>query len=355
MPISRTHVPLWNKWSASAAVLCCAVLPVGYIYTSRAQDRPAAPAQASGHREYETFRGHVREQLMSGEFAELEKTAAALTQNKERFPGGDWKLFRFYQGLGKPAGGDDDSDATWQRQMEALEKWLKAKPQSTAAHIALAEGYTDYAWKARGSGFAETVPEQGWDRFYERLARARAALIEVRAAPDKGPHWYSTMQTVALGEAWDQDEYDALFEEAVRNEPLYYHFYSARARYLLPRWYGEEGDWERFADASATKIGGKEGSILYAHIAWEMSRHFRINDFFSKNQVSWPRIRQGYLDREALYGQTVRHLNELCLLAGGAADRSTMRQLLPRIDGRWDEDVWKEKKYFDNFERWAGQ
>jgi hypothetical protein len=76
---------------------------------------------------------------------------------------------------------------------------------------------------------------------------------------------------------------------------------------------------------------------------------------FSRNQVSWPRIRQGYLDREALYGQTIRHLNELCLLAGGAADRSTMRQLLPRIDGRWDEDVWKEKKYFDNFERWAGQ
>ena len=36
----------------------------------------------------------------------------------------------------------------------------------------------------------------------------------------------------------------------------------------------------RGTDASAMKIGGKEGSILYAHIAWEMSRHFRINDFF---------------------------------------------------------------------------
>jgi len=123
----------------------------------------------------------------------------------------------------------------------------------------------------------------------------------------------------------------------------------------LPRWHGEDGDWERFADASATRIGGKQGSIVYAHIFWEMSRLFRVNEFFAENHVSWPRIRQGYQDREALYGSTVRHLNELCLLAGGAADRRTIRQLFPRIAGRWDEDVWQEKNSFDDFERWAGQ
>ncbi len=33
---------------------------------------------------------------MAGEFAELEKTAAILAQRKERFPGGDWKLYTVY-------------------------------------------------------------------------------------------------------------------------------------------------------------------------------------------------------------------------------------------------------------------
>jgi hypothetical protein len=141
----------------------------------------------------------------------------------------------------------------------------------------------------------------------------------------------------------------------VRVEPLYEHFYSAKARYLLPRWYGRDGEWERFADDSTQTIGGKEGSALYSHIVWEMSRHHRINDFFEHNRVSWPRIRQGYLDREALYGETIRHLNELCILAAGARDKSTMRAVLPRIGERWDEDVWKQKKYFDEFRQWAGR
>ena len=42
------------------------------------------------------------------------------------------------------------------------------------------------------------------------------------------------------------------------------------------------------------------------------------------------------------------------LLAGGAGDKATMRALLQRVAGRWDEDVWKEKKYFDGFLGWAG-
>lgn len=201
---------------------------------------------------------------MSGQFAELEKTAATLAQRKERFPGGDWKLYRFFQGLGRPEHADAATEATWQYQRTAVQNWVKARPQSTAAHIALGQAFVDYAWKARGNGFGTTVTEEGRNAFSDRLAEARHVLTEVRSMPDKGPHWYSVMQTVALGEAWERDDYESLFAEAIRVEPLYDHFYSEKARYLLPRWYGEDGEWERFADESAMKIGGKEGSALYA-------------------------------------------------------------------------------------------
>ena len=351
----RSGVAVWTRWSAAA--FCCLGLAVGCTQTrdaTRALGRIGSGESVLGHREYEAFRAHARQQLMSGEFAELEKTAATLAQRKERFPGGDWKLYRFFQGLAKPEHADDATDATWQHQLKAVENWVKASPQSTAAHIALGQAFVDYAWKARGNGFADTVTEEGWHGFHDRLAEARRVLTEVSSATDKGPHWYSVMQTVALGQAWERDDYESLFAEAVRVEPRYDDFYSAKARYLLPRWSGEDGEWERFADESAMKIGGKEGSALYAHIAWEMSRYFWVNDFFKQNLVSWPRIHQGYLDREALYGETVRHMNELCLLAGGARDKSTMRAVLPRVAGRWDEDVWKEKKYFDGFREWAG-
>jgi hypothetical protein len=293
---------------------------------------------ATGQREYEAFRAHVRRQLMSGEFEELEKTAATLAERKERFPGGDWKLFRFFQGLAKPENAEAAADVGWQHHKEAVEKWVKARPRSTAAHIALGQTFVEHAWSARERDLPIRYLRTA-DAFRGRLAHARRVLIEVRSAPDRGAHWYSVMQTVALGEAWERDDYESLFTEAVRVDPQYEHFYSAKARYLLPRWYGQEGEWERFADQSARTIGGKEGSALYAHIAWEMSRHFRVSDFFEQNGVSWSRIRQGYVDREALYGETVRHLNELCLLAGGARDKSTVRAVLPRIGDRWDADV----------------
>jgi hypothetical protein len=121
----------------------------------------------------------------------------------------------------------------------------------------------------------------------------------------------------------------------------------------MPRWRGEEGDWERFADKSAARLGGQEGSIVYGHIAWQISKFYRGHDFFDQNAVSWPRVKQGFIDREAVYGTSVRNLNAFCLLAGAAADRETTRKLLMRIGDQWDPGVWQEWKYLEGYRKWA--
>jgi len=43
-----------------------------------------------------------------------------------------------------------------------------------------------------------------------------------------------------------------------------------------------------------------------------------------------------------------------CALAGAAADRETTRALMARIGDAWDAEVWKERKYFDGYRKWAG-
>jgi hypothetical protein len=138
-------------------------------------------------------------------------------------------------------------------------------------------------------------------------------------------------------------------------EPKYLHVYSAMARYLTPRWQGEESDWETFAERSADRLGGREGSMVYGHVAWQISKLYRGADFYKQNRVSWDRVKQGFIDREALYGFSLRNLNAFCQLAGAAADRETTRALLARIGDAWDADVWKERKYFEGYRKWAGE
>jgi hypothetical protein len=112
------------------------------------------------------------------------------------------------------------------------------------------------------------------------------------------------------------------------------------------------GDWEDFADRNADRVGGREGSVVYSHIAWQISKLHRGHEFFDDNRVSWSRIKQGFIDREALYSASLRNLNAFCKLA---ADRPTARELLARIGDEWDPGVWRERKYFDDYRKWAAQ
>ena len=79
---------------------------------------------------------------------------------------------------------------------------------------------------------------------------------------------------------------------------------------------------------------------------------YRGHDFYVENRVSWPRVRQGFIDREALYGTNLRVLNAFCKLAGSAGDRATTRAVLERIGDHWDPDRWTRKS-FDNYRTWA--
>ena len=146
---------------------------------------------------------------------------------------------------------------------------------------------------------------------------------------------------------------NALFEQAFALEPLYLHVYSEMARYLLPRWYGEDGEWERFAEEMARRVGGHQGSVIYGHVALEMGLVYGADQFFAQNHVAWPRLKQAFVDRESEYGPSVRTLNAFCLLAASARDRATAREIFVRLGDAWDPDVWSERRYFDSYRKWA--
>ncbi len=87
----------------------------------------------------------------------------------------------------------------------------------------------------------------------------------------KCPQWYMVMQIIAKGQRWARPRYERHFQTAIAFEPTCHYFYSEKAQYLLPRWHGEVGEWERFAEETSQQLGGELGSIIYFVIATDLA------------------------------------------------------------------------------------
>lgn len=293
------------------------------------------------------YGSQVRQKLMDGDFDWLEKTASELRASKEKFPGGRWKLASFYSGLSEL--NTQAPDDIWDLQLGILKKWLGVKPNSITAHVALASFNVNYAWKARGTGYANSVTSEGFQSMEIRLQQAEALLNAAQKLPDKCPEWYVTMQSIALGQGWEMNRYNQLFNEATSLEPLYPYFYESKAAFILPRWYGNEGDWQKFADQTSQKIGGKEGKALYIRIISAMYPYYNQEKFFEEANISWAKVKEGFIAYEELYGTNSYFLNTFCKLAIIARDKETAQQLLQRIGDKWDVTCWNDYQEFQQF------
>lgn len=268
----------------------------------------------TGRRPFELFQEEVRSYLYEEKFALLDSIASKVRANKERFPGGAWKLNAFYLGVGGPADEDAAPQSEWEMHLGKLRKWLSQSPNSITAHVGLGEALVNYAWNARGTGFSDTITPERGRLFDERSAMAEEVLNDARRLSEKCPHWYVPMLQIGLGQGWEPSRFNKVFDEAVALNPTYYYYYRVKAMYLLPRWYGQPGEWERFADEASRKVGGSEGAILYYLIASHI-RSYYGTQFFEQNQVSWPRIKEGYASLEKTYGTDSERMADVCRLS----------------------------------------
>jgi hypothetical protein len=300
------------------------------------------------------FVSEIEQHLDKEEFDELETIADRLTKHRDRFPGGDWMIDRFYEAIYPPSGYETVT-VNWPDRITKLKKWIQQKPNSIYANVGLASAQAGNAWDARGSGYGSEVADDQMLEFKAKLKQAEATLNKMYENRNKCVHWYRAMQAVGLGLGYDPDTMSNLLNQAIAIEPLYWSVYNAHALYLLPRWYGDEGEWLKFAEEYSNKIGGDEGDILYSEICWRTSRAYSVTEFFKDKNISWGRIKKGFKARGQKYGVSVRYLNAYCLLAGGIGDKQTSRVLINRIGDQWEPDFWKEKKYFDAYKKWASE
>jgi hypothetical protein len=299
----------------------------------------------------EQYQSEVRGSLARREFDRLESEARS-GGNGDRFPGGAWRLLLFHLAVGGLDEDDKAQDTAWKARFALLREWQKAKPQSATPLLALAANYVNYAAIARGSGTADTVSDEGWRLEADRAAMAASALIEAAHLIEKSPYWFEAAQNVALDQGWSKAQSRELFDLAATFEPTYYHYYREYANYLLPKWYGDEGDAEAFAEEVSEHVGGEQGKFMYFEIASQLVCQC-LEERPPMPDLSWPRIKEGYAVMGRLYGYTNTKNNRMALMAYVAGDQQAAHEAFSRIGYNAGQHVWKSYDTFEKAKSWA--
>ncbi len=305
------------------------------------------PAKDPINEEIYQFRLKVRQAYNNRAFEELEGMAAELRATKPLFKNGSWKIVQFYGALDCAK---DEPESMWQEHDRIHQEWITAKPLSITARVAYADFLTSYAWQARGSEYSDKVTEKGWALFGERLASARKTLEVAQTFPEKDPMSWRVTLTLALGEGWPKPDYDALVKAATEFEPTFWGYDTARAYSLLPRWHGEPGDVEAYAEQAAERTGGL-GAEVYARIAMHLRGYY--DNIYRETRLSWPKTREGLAQLREKYPESLEILSQSAMLATMGQDRELAKEMFAQLDGRYLPSVWRKPERFVHYRTWA--
>lgn len=104
----------------------------------------------------------------------------------------------------------------------------------------------DWAWTARGSGWASSVTPEGWRLMADRLKAAQNVLEKSAEKFPDDPELPTEMITLELGQGMGKYRMNRLFEKAVALDPENFAAYSKKMYYIQPRWYGSSTEVVKF-------------------------------------------------------------------------------------------------------------
>ena len=309
---------------------------------------PVSQKPANALEEPDDYEARITKLLEAGNYAQLDAEAQRITIGKDRLVGGGWKLHSFYGAVADPP----HQSGMWAQQVDKLKIWVAKDPQSIAARVALADAYIGWGWQARGSGYANAVQTGAIYWFNKSVGMAKATLIEAAKLPEKSPNWYSAMQQVAQAEGWSREDEKELFDQAIAFEPSYYYFYQNHAGFILPKWYGQEGETQAFINEVTAGIPEPDSSMLYFELSDSVACQCDP-DRDTLKDISWEKAKEGYANIERLYGTVNVKNNRYAYMAYMAGDKAAAKQVFALIGDKPGGFVWHDKNAFLEAKKWA--
>lgn len=315
----------WSFFVCALGLLC--VFAFWYAYRSPSSIRaPREIASTQGNPGWNTdgVTRQAADLFKKDDYAGLEKLVGEIKSRgydiRQTYP----ELSAFYSVFGLNGSADE---RRWLDQQTKLDGWMRAYPDSPTAKIVMADWYIGYGWKARGTGLADTVTQEGWKLLAEYLAKAADILKSVPPEKVDDPQYYRLWLVVALGQGWSRGPMEHYFNKGTEVARDFFPLYAAAAYFLLPKWYGDQQDCARFAAHAAASFSGEKGEILYALLAREDANEYG-DDFFTQSSFDYGRVRNAFL-AEVEKNEITKFgaQNNLCYLASIAGDKATAKTL----------------------------
>lgn len=234
----------------------------------------------------------------------------------------------------------------WSKSLARVEVLKKKFPEEAFVALVEAKYWIDYAWNARGGGYASSITDDGRKLFKERLEKAEKILLDTKSFSAQFPAWYSEMIIVQSALDRSEDERDKVFLEGVKRYPTYYPIYFTMQNYLLPKWGGSWRAVDNLVKWSVEHTKVLDGNTMYARIYWSVSGDPQVN-LFKDTFVSWPKMKRGFEDMMARYPKSKWNLNNFAKFACMAGDKQTFLNLRTKINKDVLERAWPENTSLD--------
>jgi len=272
----------------------------------------------------------------SGRYMELDQYIEKLSKPDETFDDGRPRLAGVKPGLSQWF----DAYKEWKGNLDRIAGWRKEYPHAYAADLVEAILWRSWAWSARGQGYANTVTEEGWTLYRERLGHARKILEETQSRGRGSPLWYELRLDIAQDLSADHEDFFVILNEGVKKYPSYLPLYWITTSYLSPRWGGSYEAVDAFAHA-AVKFGSAPNPSTYARIYWTLSNYEGLEfDPFKDSPLSWPEMKRSFEDLMQKYPKSIWNLNGFASFACRANDGATYGTLRAKLGERIEDQAW---------------
>ncbi len=240
--------------------------------------------------------------------------------------------------------------------IQNFEDWLRHNPESHFANACAGAFYVGHAWNARGSGWANTVTNEGARLFEERLLTAQRYLEKAHQFDPSDPIVPARLIDVARGLGLEYEEMEKQFQRALKADKSEYEAYYRKLLYLTPKWQGigvgaEERMFKYAREAAKNAPSNTLIPFILAEAHWEMYYQSGYKKAYFRNPEVWEETKKVYLALVQRFPQSKRIHNLFAMTAYFAGDREIAKKELEFIKGDWLEEAWGNKKYFETVKK----
>jgi hypothetical protein len=189
----------------------------------------------------------------------------------------------------------EETKPTFDKVIAVMEK----EPRRRATALVFKGGYyVDYAWEARGGGYADTVTPEGFKMMGERLELASEALNKAFDLNPNDPGAATVMLVVELGQNKGKDVMEQWFARAMKADPDNYKACLQKLYYLEPKWHGSREEMIAFGhECRDSKNWYAKLPMLLPEAHDRLSKYVKNPDAYFRLPGVWADIQSVYVPR----------------------------------------------------------